>query len=128
VETEWKQKKADYDKVILKSESEINQLETEVKKLKTDVYKDDTKISLLKYSQQILDLKLTRLGEEEKYQKGEKSLSSTYKSYVEQFNGEVQHILEVRRRFCFLIFGLFFTKRRENWMTKFKISESKENP
>lgn len=79
----WKSKKADYDKVILKSESDINQLDNEVKKLKEEVYRDDTKISLLKYSQQILDLKLNRLNEEEKYQKGEKKLSNTYKSYVE---------------------------------------------
>ncbi|KAL4499945.1 hypothetical protein ABPG72_015294 [Tetrahymena utriculariae] len=102
VEQVWKTKKAEYDRVILKSESEINQLEQEVKKLKEEVYRDDTKITSLKYSQQILDLKLNRLNEEEKYQKGEKQLSSQYKSYVELFNGEArkleEQIIELRKQ------------------------------
>ena len=43
---------------MLGSESEMSAIETEYKKLKDEVYKEDSKISILKYTTQILDLKI----------------------------------------------------------------------
>ena len=49
---------------MLGSDTEIQTLENDVKKLKEEVYKEDSKITILKYNKNILDLKIQRLNEE----------------------------------------------------------------
>ena len=60
----YKSKKSEYEQVVASIDSENVSIESEHKKLKEEVYKDDTKITLLKYESQLLDLKINRLNEE----------------------------------------------------------------
>ena len=46
------------------SETELQTIEGEFKKLKDEVYKEDSKINVLKYQTQVIDLQIQRLNEE----------------------------------------------------------------
>ncbi|KAM3147649.1 hypothetical protein pb186bvf_000456 [Paramecium bursaria] len=89
MEAEHKQKKAEYDRIMVGIEKDQATLAEEVKKLREEVYTSDKKIRLTKYKQEILDTKEQRLNDEIEYVRGTKKLSTQYQSNADMLKSRL---------------------------------------
>jgi len=86
----YTQKKAEYDQTFAGVESENAALLEEVKKVKDECYREDTKVTTMKYQMQVIDLQIARLDEEEEYLSGKKQLSKEHKSYRDYLQAQIK--------------------------------------